>query len=81
MRRTAVSTAAALTLAADAGAVIVGGCCGTSPVHLAAMRRALDVRVPGERPTVRLITDEIGPLVNAEPGEPVAARPRRRRDG
>jgi 5-methyltetrahydrofolate--homocysteine methyltransferase len=67
-------------LAADAGAAIVGGCCGTSPEHLAAMRRALDARTPGERPTVALITELVGTLVNAIPGEPVAARARRRRD-
>ena len=29
-------------LAVDAGARIVGGCCGTTPEHLAAMRVALD---------------------------------------
>ena len=30
------------TLARDAGVAVVGGCCGTTPEHLAAMRRALD---------------------------------------
>ena len=29
-------------LALDAGARIVGGCCGSTPAHLAAMRRAMD---------------------------------------
>jgi homocysteine S-methyltransferase len=29
----------------DAGAAIVGGCCGTTPDHIAAMRAALDTRV------------------------------------
>jgi methionine synthase I (cobalamin-dependent)/5,10-methylenetetrahydrofolate reductase len=29
---------------ADAGASIIGGCCGTTPQHIAAMRRALDAR-------------------------------------
>jgi len=29
----------------DAGAAIVGGCCGTTPEHIAAMRAALDARV------------------------------------
>jgi 5-methyltetrahydrofolate--homocysteine methyltransferase len=67
-------------LAADAGAHIVGGCCGTSPEHLAAMRAALDGRVPGDRPTVASIVDAIGPLANAAPSDAVAARPRRRRD-
>lgn len=28
--------------AVEAGAAIVGGCCGTTPVHIAAMRKALD---------------------------------------
>jgi homocysteine S-methyltransferase len=32
----------------DAGAVIVGGCCGTTPDHIAAMRAAIDARI-GER--------------------------------
>lgn len=54
-------------LAADAGARIVGGCCGTSPEHLASMRRALDQRVPAPAPTVAEIVDQIGPLTNAMP--------------
>ena len=33
-------------LARDAGVAVVGGCCGTTPEHLAAMRKALDT--PGE---------------------------------
>jgi homocysteine S-methyltransferase len=33
-----------------AGAVIVGGCCGTTPAHIAAMRAALDA-APGRAPT------------------------------
>jgi homocysteine S-methyltransferase len=34
---------------AEAGASIVGGCCGTTPAHIAAMRAALDAP-PRERP-------------------------------
>ena len=30
----------------------LGGCCGNKPAHVAAMRRALDAYVPGERPTM-----------------------------
>jgi len=30
----------------EAGAAIVGGCCGTTPEHIAAMRRALDALAP-----------------------------------
>ena len=31
-----------------AGARIIGGCCGTTPEHIAAMRAALDARAPGD---------------------------------
>jgi 5-methyltetrahydrofolate--homocysteine methyltransferase len=57
------------TLAADAGARIVGGCCGTTPDHLAAMRAAIDGRTTGRRPDVATIVAEVGPLANAAPGE------------
>ncbi len=33
-----------------AGAAIVGGCCGTTPEHIAAMRTALDALAPGAAP-------------------------------
>ncbi len=32
------------------GVGIVGGCCGTTPEHIAAIREQVDGRVPGERP-------------------------------
>jgi methionine synthase I (cobalamin-dependent) len=51
-------------LARDAGAKIIGGCCGTSCGHLAAMRAALDDYTPGPRPTIETIVDRIGPLRN-----------------
>ncbi len=63
-------------LAVDGGARIVGGCCGTSPAHLAAMRRALDDHVRGPAPTLRCIEAEIGPLVS--PPKPEADGPARR---
>jgi methionine synthase / methylenetetrahydrofolate reductase (NADH) len=34
----------------DAGAAIVGGCCGTTPQHIAAMRAAIDARVGSVSP-------------------------------
>ncbi|MGE0845876.1 MAG: betaine--homocysteine S-methyltransferase [Flavobacteriaceae bacterium] len=52
------------TLALDAGARIVGGCCGTTPEHIAAMRKAMDDYQQGERPSVEKIVAEIGPLVS-----------------
>ncbi|MBS0377962.1 MAG: betaine--homocysteine S-methyltransferase [Proteobacteria bacterium] len=56
-------------LAIDAGARIVGGCCGTTPEHLAAMRAAIDAHVRGEQPTVEGIIEAVGPLTNAVPSE------------
>jgi 5-methyltetrahydrofolate--homocysteine methyltransferase len=65
------------TLAIDAGARIVGGCCGTTPGHVAAMRAAIDSHVRGARPTMETVVREIGPLTNAPPSANVA-RPARR---
>jgi 5-methyltetrahydrofolate--homocysteine methyltransferase len=72
-------------LAVDAGAAIVGGCCGTSFAHLAAMRQALDAHKKGERPTVETIVSRIGPMRNkiatANTAETSDARRERRRRG
>lgn len=51
-------------MALDAGARIIGGCCGTSPVHLTAMRKALDAHTSGARPSLDEIISAIGPLVS-----------------
>lgn len=66
-------------LATDAGARIVGGCCGTSPEHLASMRRAIDEHVGGARPTLEVIVAEIGPLTNKPPSDTDNSRRRSRR--
>lgn len=70
-------------LARDAGARIIGGCCGTSCGHLAAMRQALDSYTPGPRPTLETIVDKIGPLRNktADEGGTAPVRERARRRG
>ena len=47
-------------LARDAGASIVGGCCGTMPEHLRAMRAALDTRPRGEKPALEAISSVLG---------------------
>jgi methionine synthase I (cobalamin-dependent) len=65
-------------LAVDSGARIIGGCCGTSPEHLAAMRRALDTRKPCDRPEEAQIVAALGPLASP-PAKAQAARERRRR--
>ena len=49
-------------LARDAGARIIGGCCGTSPEHVAAMRRALDQTAPGPAPTIEDVERELGAI-------------------
>ncbi|WP_377289504.1 betaine--homocysteine S-methyltransferase [Rhizobium sp. SG2393] len=66
-------------LARDAGAKIIGGCCGTSCNHLAAMREALDSHTPGPRPTLDTIVERIGPLRNKTANEGPTAAPRERR--
>lgn len=55
-------------LARDSGAKIIGGCCGTMPEHLRAMREALDTRPLGERPTLEQITTALGPFSSASDG-------------
>ncbi|MCT4655178.1 MAG: betaine--homocysteine S-methyltransferase [Cohaesibacter sp.] len=64
-------------MALNAGASIVGGCCGTSPEHLAAMRKAMDSHIPGERPSVEAITEEIGYLVSPPRDDENVAQNRR----
>lgn len=56
-------------LAVDGGARIIGGCCGTSFEHLAAMRRSLDSHVKASRPTVEGIVERIGPMRNKRAAE------------
>ena len=63
-------------LAVDAGASIIGGCCGTGYEHLAAMRRALDAHERGARPDLARIRDTTGAFVNAVGGA-AAASPKR----
>lgn len=55
-------------LARDAGATIIGGCCGTMPEHLAKMRAALESRPRGPRPTLDQITGALGPFSSAADG-------------
>src|SRR5262249_56830723 len=51
-------------LAVDAGAKIIGGCCGTSFAHLAAMRQALDGHPRASRPTIETNADRTGPMTS-----------------
>ncbi|MEM9599495.1 MAG: betaine--homocysteine S-methyltransferase [Pseudomonadota bacterium] len=60
-------------LAADAGVRIIGGCCGSAPEHVSAMRRSIDDYIvrnaPGPRPTRESLEEKLGALVNP----PIAA--------
>ncbi len=47
-------------MALDAGARIIGGCCGTSPAHLRAMRDALDTHGGGPVPELEQIVGALG---------------------
>jgi len=55
-------------LARDAGATIIGGCCGTMPDHLRHMRAALETRPRGERPTLETIAAALGGFSSASDG-------------
>jgi 5-methyltetrahydrofolate--homocysteine methyltransferase len=72
-------------LARDCGARIVGGCCGTTPAHLGAMRRALEETPPGPRPDLETIAARLGGFSSASDGltgaAPGEGRERRRRRG
>jgi 5-methyltetrahydrofolate--homocysteine methyltransferase len=68
-------------MARDAGARIIGGCCGTTPDHLRLMREALDTRPRGDRPTLERIAATLGAFTSATDGTgddtPPARQPRR----
>jgi methionine synthase I (cobalamin-dependent) len=66
-------------LARDAGARVIGGCCGTTPAHLVAMAEALATRPAGPPPDRAAIEARLGPLPTPpEAGEPGRERRRRR---
>ncbi|MCT4331609.1 betaine--homocysteine S-methyltransferase [Paracoccus sp. YLB-12] len=55
-------------LARDLGVRIIGGCCGTMPRHLRAMREALETRPRGDRPTLEMIADRLGGFSSGSDG-------------
>jgi methionine synthase I (cobalamin-dependent) len=64
-------------LARDAGARIIGGCCGTTPRHIEAMAQALATRPEGPPPDLATIERTLGPLA----AQAAAPRERARRRG
>ena len=49
-------------LARDAGARIIGGCCGTTPEHLRVMRTALESNARGAKPDLAAIEAKLGAI-------------------
>ncbi len=69
-------------LARDCGATIIGGCCGTTPEHLRAMREALETHPKSDAPTLDTIVEKLGAFSSASDGTDGAgpeAAPRRGR--
>ncbi len=69
-------------MARDCGATIIGGCCGTTPVHLAKMREALETRPKSTAPSLEAIAQAMGGFSSEFDGtgaqEPATRRTRRR---
>ncbi len=68
-------------LARDCGAVIIGGCCGTTPNHLRAMREALETRPKGDAPSLEAIVAALGGFSSESDGTDGAGPKRAARRG
>ncbi|MEM6971971.1 MAG: betaine--homocysteine S-methyltransferase [Pseudomonadota bacterium] len=66
-------------MARDAGARLIGGCCGTTPAHIRAMREALETRVPNSKPALETIAARLGGFSSASDGTGEATTVKRRR--
>jgi 5-methyltetrahydrofolate--homocysteine methyltransferase len=55
-------------MARDSGAKIIGGCCGTMPEHISAMREALETRPRGDAPSLEQIVAALGDFSSASDG-------------
>ncbi len=66
-------------LARDCGATIIGGCCGTTPEHLAKMRAALEETEKGPAPSLDLIAADLGGFSSPSDGTDDAGPSRERR--
>ena len=69
-------------LARDSGARIIGGCCGTKPEHLVAMKAAMEAHTPVGRPALDEIKSRIGEFSSEGDGTgDQSAAPQRTRRG
>ncbi|MEE3327680.1 MAG: betaine--homocysteine S-methyltransferase [Myxococcota bacterium] len=66
-------------LARDAGARIIGGCCGTAPEHLEAVIQSLDGYEPGPSPDDAQIEEALGTIDRSAGKKKKKARSRRRK--
>jgi 5-methyltetrahydrofolate--homocysteine methyltransferase len=70
-------------LALDSGARIIGGCCGTTPEHLVAMKAAMQAHTRGPRPSLEEVAARLGGFSSETDGSgdaaPEGGRERRRR--
>ena len=55
-------------LAVDAGARVIGGCCGTRPEHIRAMRHALDAHQRRQPPSLDEVTAALGEVSSGARG-------------
>lgn len=60
--------AAYAVMARDSGARIIGGCCGTMPVHVEHMRAALETTPRAAAPSHEAIVEAIGPFSSEDDG-------------
>ena len=49
-------------MAIDAGARLIGGCCGTTPKHVSVMRKTIDTHSKSSKPTIEEIESKLGKL-------------------
>lgn len=69
-------------LARDAGVRIIGGCCGTMPDHLKAMRAALENTPKGPSPSLETIAEKLGGFSSNSDGTgDTSGDPKRERRG
>ena len=67
-------------LARDCGAKIIGGCCGTTPNHLRAMRTGLETHAPQEPPSLKKIQSTLGAFSSESDGTDGNAPTRKRQN-
>ena len=66
-------------MARNSGATIIGGCCGTTPEHLRAMRAALEERPRGAAPSLEEIGSVLGGFSSGSDGTDGAGPTRERK--